>query len=248
MIGKILPLRSTPPVAVSDSAAVSSPQRNRDRFVFMQFLQRLFPPPIFVVEDPAHRGRTGSGRGVFCHFKLRAHRVVKIETRRRIVGGKNWHHHPDALNRESKIVAQQFRQRAHFSIHAHLLQLRAAEKLKRMFEHARHFPRRRRDTGDRHDGMTIDFQDFVGAIVNNGVACGGASIAGHEHATGKFESKNGGRFRLHPFRGVSDSRNIGCRREQTLSPQQRREIVTRPKRRLVECSYRPVHYWPVRWR
>jgi hypothetical protein len=74
--------------------------------------------------------------------------------------------------------------------------LRAAEKLKRMFEHPRHFPRRRRHAGNRHDRMPIDFENFVGAIENHGVPGSGASIARHQDTALKLEGENGGRLRL----------------------------------------------------
>ncbi len=59
---------------------------------------------------------------------------------------------------EAEIVAQQFRQRPHFSVHAHFLQLRSPKILEGMFEHARHFPGRRGHARDRHDRMAIDLQ------------------------------------------------------------------------------------------
>ncbi len=63
-----------------------------------------------------------------------------------------------------------------------------------MFEHTRHFPGRRRHAGDGHDRMAIDFQHFIRAIVNDGVAGGRATIARYEHAAGKFECQNGRRL------------------------------------------------------
>ncbi len=169
---------------------VERAQRNRHRFIFVQFLKFFRSPVVFVIKNAAHRRRTGAGRGVIGHFELRAHRIVKIKPRLRfrirIVSGEDRHHHADALHHETKIIAQQFGKRAHFSVHAHFLQLRPSKILKRMFEHTRHFPRRRRHARDRHDRVAIDFQNFVGAIVDHGVAGGRAPIARHQHAAAKI--------------------------------------------------------------
>ena len=63
-----------------------------------------------------------------------------------------------------------------------------------MFEHARHFPGRSRYTGDGHYRMAIDFQNFVGTIVNDSVTRSRAPIARNQNAAREFESKNRGRF------------------------------------------------------
>ena len=129
---------------------------------------------------------------------MRAHRVVKIKARGRvrtgIVSGENRNDDARALEDESEIIAQQFRKRAHFAVHAHLLQLGAPEKLERMLEDARHFPRCRRHPRDRHDGVPVDLEHFISAIVNDGVAGGGAAIARHQHAALEFEGEDGGRL------------------------------------------------------
>ena len=113
--------------------SVERAQGDRDRVVFGQVLQRLFSPVVFVIEDPAHRGRTGTGRGVLRHLELRPHRVVKIKARLsltgKIVGGENRHDDADSLHDESKIIPQQLRERPHFAIHTHFLELGPAKKL-----------------------------------------------------------------------------------------------------------------------
>ena len=57
-------------------------QCHRHRFIFAQLFQRLFPPIVFVIQNSAHGRRSRPGSGVFRHFKLRAHRIVEIKTRR----------------------------------------------------------------------------------------------------------------------------------------------------------------------
>ena len=76
----------------------------RDNFGFvMQGIGIVVP--IFATYDFA-------GGGVVGHFKLRAHRVVKIKPRGRvragIVSGEDRHDDADALQDEAKIVPQQF--------------------------------------------------------------------------------------------------------------------------------------------
>src|ERR1043165_5476694 len=63
-----------------------------------------------------------------------------------------------------------------------------------MFEDARHFPGRRRHARDGHDRMPIDFEDFVGPIINDGIARRRAPIASYEHAPLELESENGSRL------------------------------------------------------
>src|SRR5437762_7307011 len=122
-----------------------------------------------------------------------------------------------------------------------------------MFEYARHFPGRRGHASNSHDRMAIDFQDFVGTIVDNRGARRRASIARHQHAAGKFESKNCSRLcRLEGFllRRPTLWRWIKsrCWSKEALAPQQRGKIVCRARKILVKRHRERLHYWPVRWR
>jgi hypothetical protein len=179
---------------------------------------------------------------------LGAHRVVKIKSRRWVRAGvvsrENRNHDAGALEDEPEIVAQQFRERAHFPVDAHLLQLGAPEKLERMLEDARHFPRRRRHSRDRHDGMPVDLENFIGAIVDDGIPRRGAAIAGDEHAAQELKSQD---------RGGLGERNFGPRRDSNgthrthwtcmpHAPQQPNEIIG------ATSASGSIHHWPVRWR
>ena len=122
-----------------------------------------------------------------------------------------------------------------------------------MFEHARHFPSRRRHARDRHDRMPIYLQDFVRPIINHGIARNRAPIARDQHATGKLKRQNRGRLCRFPrslariWRACSriDRRR---RTEQPFAPQQRGKIFARARKTLLERHQRRFHYWPVRWR
>src|SRR5205823_10030171 len=94
-----------------------------------------------------------------------------------IKGCENRDDDANTLKREPKVVAQQLRKRAHLAVDTHFLQLSAAKKLKGMLEHTRHLPCRRRNPRDRHDRTTVNFQDLIGAIVNNGVSGRSAPVA-----------------------------------------------------------------------
>jgi hypothetical protein len=90
-----------------------------------------------------------------------------------------------------------------------------------MFEYARHFPGRRGHASNSHDRMAIDFQDFVGTIVDNR----GAAVARVDRPPPAppedLESKNCSRLcRLQDFGEASLWRWINSRRwsKQALAP------------------------------
>src|SRR5207247_2279467 len=109
------------------SSRVESAQCQRYRFLFVQVVESLRAPVVFVIENAAYRRRARPGRRVIRGFKLRAHRVVEIEARLRlrtsVVSRENRNYYAEALHDESKIVTQQFRERSNFSIDTHFLQL-----------------------------------------------------------------------------------------------------------------------------
>ena len=96
--------------------------------------------------------------------------------------------------------------------------------------------------------MSIYLQDFVRAIVNDGVARRRAPVAGHEHAAGKLKRQDGCRFRRNEGLIANHRRPLGRHMEQTFAPQQRRKILTRARKVLVERHGQLIHYSPVRWR
>ena len=152
-----------------------------------------------MVQHGAHGGTAAAGGGEVGGLELRAHRIVKIharDLRRGIERRKDRHDDADALEHEAEIVAQQLRESAHFSLQAHLGELRAAEKVEAVFEHARHFPRGCRDASDGHERVAIDLQHLVRTVIHDHVTRGGAAVAGNEHAVGEFEREDRGRVRL----------------------------------------------------
>ena len=102
-----------------------------------------------------------------------------------------------------------------------------------MFEHARHFPGRRRHARDRHDRVPIDLQHFVRAIVNHRVAGGRAPIARHQHAARELEGENRGRLGLRAdARSTAIEAAIGPMADRTyeaVPPQERRKIGHAPR-------------------
>src|SRR3954466_698515 len=56
-------------------------QGDSDGFIFVQFLERLSAPMIFVIQNSAHGRRPGTGSGVIGRLELRAHRIIKIKPR-----------------------------------------------------------------------------------------------------------------------------------------------------------------------
>ncbi len=145
------------------------------------------------------------------------------------------------MHDKTEIVAQEFGQGADFPVHTHFLQLGAPKVLERMFEHAGHFPGRRRNTCYGHDRMPIDFQDFVGSIVDHRAASRGTTIAGHEHAAAKFECHDSGRFGLRPMARTGG--RLGDRRrsgEQTSPSQERGKILARAGNHLVKRHDEPL--------
>ena len=199
-------------------------QRHRDRFIFAQFFAAAFFPTDFRnARMPRTAGEPSRSR------RIPSLQIARPSRRKnkaaptvgpRIVSGEDRNDDADALQDEAKIIPQQFRKRAHFSVHTHFLQLRAPEKLKRMLEHARHFPRRRRHARDRHDRMPIDLEHFIRAIVNNGVAGRGAPISRHQHSAAKLKREDGGGFRRHPrwvLLPAIKSRRTGARKPRRRS-------------------------------
>ena len=138
-----------------------------------------------------------------------------------IVGGEDRHDDADALHDEAEIVAQQLRKRAHLAVEAHLLELAAAVKLKRMLEHARHFPSRGRHARDRHERVLVDLEHFVRAIIDHEVAGRRAPIARDEHAIGKFEGEDRRRVRRRDGGRWRRRRRAGGLRIKPLLAQQR---------------------------
>ena len=129
------------------------------------------------------------------------------------------------------------------------LELAAAVELKRMFEHARHFPRRGWHARDGHERTFVDLEHLVGAIINDEIPRRSAPVAGDEDTVGVFEGEDRGAVCRHGRRGgVGDARRPGGRGWIKAScPQQRREVLGRGSNRLRRAQ-RAVHHWPVRWR
>jgi hypothetical protein len=90
--------------------------------------------------------------------------------------------------------------------------------------------------------MAVDLEDFVRAIVNDGVAGGGAAIAGHEHSALELEGEDCGGLGegdIRPWHG----RTYGTYRTYvSYSSQQADEILT------SASASGWVHHWPVRCR
>src|SRR2546423_556013 len=112
-----------------------------------------------------------------------------------------------------------------------------------MLEDARHFPGRGRHAGNGHDGMPIDLEDFVGAIVNDGVAGGRAAIARDEHPALEFESENRRRLSLRNVRSRRRGSHKTWGTHMTYMP----HAPQHPDEILSSAAGR-FHHWPVRWR
>jgi hypothetical protein len=111
-----------------------------------------------------------------------------------------------------------------------------------MLEHPRHFPGCRRHARDRHDRVAIDLEDFVGAIVNDRVAGGGAAIARDEHAALEFEGEDCGGLGLWDIRPWRRRTYRAYWTYMTHAPKQPNEIIG------ATSASGWVHHWPVRCR
>src|SRR5882724_4089808 len=69
-----------------------------------------------------------------------------------------------------------------------------------MLEHTRHLPRGRRHTSDSHYGLSIDFQNLVRTIVDDGVTRSRTAISRNQNAAGEFERKDRCRLGRLPHR------------------------------------------------
>ena len=223
--------------------------------MLIQLTQRPRPPGVRIIKNAAHRGRSRAAHRVIRGLKLRPHGIVKIKPsnpRHSVVRGENGYHNANPLHDEREIIAQELRERPHLAVQAHLLQLRAAVKLKRMLEHARHLPRGRGDAGDGHERMPVDLDHLVRAVEHHGVARSRPAIPGHEHAAGKLEGEDGGGVGLLRRMGAGRRRPADAGRGiEPLAAQKRREIRGLRGSGVETCRLRtdhPLDHSPVRWR
>jgi hypothetical protein len=100
----------------------------------------------------------------------------------RIARGEDRDDRADALQRHGQVVLDQLAERADLRVEAERLELAAAIILERGLERARHLERDGGRAGDGDDGVLVELDHLVGAIVHDDVARRGAAIAGDEHA------------------------------------------------------------------
>jgi hypothetical protein len=91
--------------------------------------------------------------------------------------------------------------------------------------------------------MPIDLEDFIGAVIDDGVARSGAPIARDENASLEFEGENGG--------GLGDrntQRGRGCSHRTYRT--QRTHVSHPPEQpdKIFSPAAGRFHHWPVRWR
>jgi hypothetical protein len=88
--------------------------------------------------------------------------------------------------------------------------------------------------------MPVNFEDFVGAIVNDGIPRRCPAIPSHENAALELESENGRRLGERYFGVLRDRSYMTYGPYVSHSTEQPNEILSSASGR--------VHHWPVRWR
>src|SRR6478672_7708625 len=90
-------------------------------------MQRLRAPSVCIIENAADRRRAGPCCRVIRRFKLRAHCIIEVKARLgfriSVVSRKDRNYNTHSLHDEPEVVAQQLRERSHFAVDTHLLEL-----------------------------------------------------------------------------------------------------------------------------